>query len=87
MGEEPKQAEKMVTALSALHNFLTQRCTVYENAYCGPGFADSVDSLRQWRLAIGVSFLHSRQCNGSYTGTPLCQSSSAGPDAALPAAQ
>ncbi|KAH8036201.1 hypothetical protein HPB51_020022 [Rhipicephalus microplus] len=49
MGEEAKQAEKMVNALCALHNFLMHRGTVDEDAYCGPGFADSVDGLEQRR--------------------------------------
>ncbi|KAH6928054.1 hypothetical protein HPB50_011007 [Hyalomma asiaticum] len=49
MGEEPKQAEKMVKALCALHNFLMHRGTANEDAYCGPGFADSVDGFGQQR--------------------------------------
>lgn len=49
MGEEPKQAEKMVKALCALHNFLMHRGTADEDAYCGPGFADSVDGFGQQR--------------------------------------
>ncbi|XP_075745929.1 uncharacterized protein LOC142803785 isoform X2 [Rhipicephalus microplus] len=39
----------MVKALCALQNFLMHRGTVDEDAYCGPGFADSVDGLGQRR--------------------------------------
>ncbi|KAL3181609.1 hypothetical protein MRX96_036725 [Rhipicephalus microplus] len=49
MSEEPKQAEKMVKALCAFHNFQMYRGTVDEDTYCDPGFAHSVDNLRQRR--------------------------------------
>ncbi|KAL1425923.1 hypothetical protein MTO96_018728 [Rhipicephalus appendiculatus] len=49
MGEEPKQAEVVVKALCVLHNFLMHRRTGDEDAYCGPGFTDSVDGFGQRR--------------------------------------
>ncbi|KAH7956040.1 hypothetical protein HPB52_005776 [Rhipicephalus sanguineus] len=52
MGEKTEQAEVLVKALCALHNFLMHRCTEDDDEYSGPGFTDSVDGFGQRRSGL-----------------------------------
>ncbi|KAH7935161.1 hypothetical protein HPB52_004571 [Rhipicephalus sanguineus] len=71
MGEKPEHAEVLVKALCALHNFLMHRCTEDDDAYCGPGFADSVDRFGQrrsgqWRNLLAqppMPVAHTQACH------------------------
>lgn len=45
MGENPKNAEEVVKALCVLHNFLMQRSAEGDDAYCGPGYSDSINGF------------------------------------------
>ncbi|KAL1484347.1 hypothetical protein MTO96_011367 [Rhipicephalus appendiculatus] len=49
MGESPANAEWNVKAMCVLHNFLMDAHTGSEDSYCGPGYADTVNSLGQRR--------------------------------------
>lgn len=57
LGEQPQHAEELVKALCVLHNFLMAQNKGNENAYCGPGYADSMNGVGgrqggQWRQDI-----------------------------------
>ncbi|KAH7959703.1 hypothetical protein HPB49_013128 [Dermacentor silvarum] len=45
MGENPKNAEEVVKALCVLHNFLMHRSAEGDDAYCGPGYSDSINGF------------------------------------------
>ncbi|XP_037577053.2 uncharacterized protein LOC119459316 [Dermacentor silvarum] len=45
MGENPKNAEEIVKALCVLHNFLMHRSAEGDDAYCGPGYSDSINGF------------------------------------------
>ncbi|CAN7938971.1 unnamed protein product, partial [Ixodes hexagonus] len=54
LGEEPQHAEELVKALCVLHNFLMAQNGGNENAYCGPGYADSVNGVGEDKADSGA---------------------------------